>query len=41
MQNMSDMLQELEALRAENQQLRQLLDAHGIAIPDTQQRRKM
>lgn len=35
MQNMSDMLQELEALRAENQQLRQLLEAHGIAIPDT------
>ena len=35
MQNMSDMLQELEALRAENQQLPQLLEAHGIAIPDT------
>lgn len=35
MQNMSDMLQELKALRAENQQLPQLLEAHGIAIPDT------
>ena len=34
-QNMNSMLQELEALRAENQRLRQLLRTHGIAIPGT------
>ena len=35
MQNINDILQELESLRAENQRLRKLLKTHGIAIPDT------
>lgn len=37
---MKDMLQELEALRSENQRLHQLLKTYGIAIPDTAKNEK-